>query len=249
MAVEPKRGCGFRKVGGLYLVGPMDPTPCDRLPLPLQVCRACGHGIKQSRGWTWCDVAELTGGRHPGARYGEPCLDRQRNGSRDLFCDDPAAMGRAGLLWIGEQFYPRPVDFVAEGFHLGLSRRIRAIPRDFEIGKTWVLLAHPKAVLDFTPGPEPAPVRFGLRVFKAVLDFTPGPEPAPVPVDRPGIFMVWLPRAMEKIVTETQARDETEMAKLRAQGITPVVVPDDDPDHQGSVHDKAEAKPENGDAE
>jgi hypothetical protein len=27
------------------------------------------------------------------------------------------------------------------------------------------------------------------------------------------------------------------MAALRRQGITPVLVPDDDPDHQGSVYD------------
>ena len=32
-------------------------------------------------------------------------------------------------------------------------------------------------------------------------------------------------------MTESQAKDAEEMAKLAERGITPVVVPDDDPDH------------------
>lgn len=30
MACEPKRGCGYRKVGGIYLVGGGIGVPCDR---------------------------------------------------------------------------------------------------------------------------------------------------------------------------------------------------------------------------
>jgi len=32
MAIEPIRGCGFRKVHGLYLVGDAVGLPCDRMP-------------------------------------------------------------------------------------------------------------------------------------------------------------------------------------------------------------------------
>jgi hypothetical protein len=39
------------------------------------------------------------------------------------------------------------------------------------------------------------------------------------------------PERIEKLVTESQSRDATEMAKLARRGITPVVVPDNDPDH------------------
>lgn len=37
MAVETKRGCGYRKIGGLYLVAGNLSEPCDRLPWPLHV--------------------------------------------------------------------------------------------------------------------------------------------------------------------------------------------------------------------
>jgi hypothetical protein len=33
------------------------------------------------------------------------------------------------------------------------------------------------------------------------------------------------------------AKDEEAMKRLEAQGVTPVIVPDNDKDHQGSVYD------------
>ena len=53
MAVEKERGCGFRKLGGLYVVSGKLAAPCGGLPIRLHVCEACGEGIKQSRSWTW----------------------------------------------------------------------------------------------------------------------------------------------------------------------------------------------------
>lgn len=35
MAVEARRGCGYRKAGGLYLVASGMGSPCHRLPIPL----------------------------------------------------------------------------------------------------------------------------------------------------------------------------------------------------------------------
>ena len=37
--VEGKRGCGYRKVKGVYLVAPALSRPCGRLPTPLTVCQ------------------------------------------------------------------------------------------------------------------------------------------------------------------------------------------------------------------
>lgn len=52
MGSEIKRRCGYRKVGGTYLVGECSPSPCDRLPIPVGLCPVCGQGVEFSRGWT-----------------------------------------------------------------------------------------------------------------------------------------------------------------------------------------------------
>ena len=57
--VEGKRGCGYRKPGGLYLVAAGRGRPCGLLPIALEACPTCGHGIKFSRSWTWVNVAAL----------------------------------------------------------------------------------------------------------------------------------------------------------------------------------------------
>lgn len=194
MAVELPRGCGHRKVGGLYMVGSGSGVSCCKLPIPLCTCPTCGGGIKQTRAFTWIDPRPwLTGG----------CMDPAS------LCPaaHPDLLGeRCGLIWIGEKFYATPEAFNDEANSQGISRRIGAVPKGFEIGETWVLLAHPKAVY----GED------GMT---------------------PGVFRIFRPQAIEKIVTKSQARDDEAMNALRKQGIRPVVVPDDDPDHQGSAYD------------
>jgi hypothetical protein len=194
MAIEPRRGCGYRKVGGLYLVSGDAGLPCCRLPLRLTVCPCCGAGIKQTRGWTWINPVLLFG-----ESYKPEC--------NACPAGNPARMGeRAGLLWIGAQFYPTAAHFEAEASAMGISRRIAAIPRGFKVGETWVLLAHPKAC---------APDAEGRTA---------------------GVFRIFRPERIEKILTESQAT-AAELAKLAEEGITPVIVPDGDRDHQGSVYD------------
>lgn len=58
---EPRRGCGYRKEGGLYLVGGGLSAPCGRLPIPLTVCPVCNGGIHPARGWTWVSPRALFG--------------------------------------------------------------------------------------------------------------------------------------------------------------------------------------------
>lgn len=231
MAVEQKRGCGYRKVGGLYLVGGGIGVPCDRLPLALDICPCCGGGIKQTRSWTWVNVGMLVQGPHMkkvhgphgGDTIGIPCKEARDQSC--TFCAAPELMGRAGLLWIGEQFYSTPFDFVAEGAAQGFSRRIGTMPRNFEPGKTWVLLAHPKAV------PTEVPVD--------TQELLPGAVPTTEVVMKPGVFYVWRPEHLEKICKES-TRGTVEIAALEKRGIVPVFVPDDDPDHQGTAYDKEE---------
>lgn len=223
MAVEPRRGCGYRKIGGLYLVSPSDGFPCDRLPIPLTVCPVCSHGFKQSRGFTWVDVDGLVGGIHKACADEFPCP----------LCMSTHELGKAGLLWIGEKFYKTPRDFDDEARILGISRRIPAVPRNFKVGETWVLLAHPKTTrCEACKGSgllDPLE-RVGevLNAEKCERCHATGRIPA--------IFKVWRPRRVEKILPES-LRDSKEAAQLIEQGITPVFVPDNDPDHQGTVYE------------
>jgi hypothetical protein len=197
MAVEPRRGCGYRKVGGLYLVGPKLGDDCCKLPIPLAVCPTCNQGVKQTRGWSWID---------PRPWLTEPCSLRKP------LCPaaTPALLGdRVGLLWIGRAFYKSPGAFMHEASVYGVSRRISGVPRGFKVGEHWVFLAHPEACWT-------------------------GENKTP------GIFSIFRPTAIEKILTESQAADKDVADDLLKRGITPVVVPDDDPDHQGTVYDEAE---------
>jgi hypothetical protein len=210
---ESKRGCGYRKIGGTYLMGGRLADPCGRLPLPLRRCATCGGGIKQSRGWTWVDPAALLG-------QGSCSL------SACTYCplSNPARMadeqGRCGLLWVGEGFYKTPSDFALEASTMGVCRRIRAVPKGAVIGKTWILLAHPKA---FPLSPE--------EVADLELD------PTVDNLNGPGIFAAFVLTGIERMVSEEESRNKEEMEKLIDKGITPVVLPDI-PEHRGSVFDK-----------
>jgi hypothetical protein len=61
MAIEASRGCGYRKVGGLYLVGSGLTVACDRLPLEITTCPVCDCGIKFTRAPTKINAAKLWG--------------------------------------------------------------------------------------------------------------------------------------------------------------------------------------------
>ena len=159
MAIEQKRGCGYRKVGGLYMVGGGIGVPCDRLPYELTVCPCCSQGVKQSRGWTWIDVAKFFQGTHAlgteqDSVFGECKIPCDCSLGLCPLCSRPETMGKAGLLWVGEKFYKTPADFVKEGVEMGFSRRIKAVPQGFKVGETWVMLAHPAAVRNPTFNPE-----------------------------------------------------------------------------------------------
>jgi hypothetical protein len=137
---EGRRGCGYRKQkGALYLVD-LDPgnfKPCGKWPVSLAVCPCCGSGVKPSRQWVWVESDQLLAGARAKSC---PMAD-------DFGCNCPLdgemKTGRAGLLWIGDRFYS-PSEFNAEAGVMGISRRVNFIPRGFEIGTTWVYLAHAK---------------------------------------------------------------------------------------------------------
>lgn len=183
MAVEAKRGCGYRKVGGLYLVGGGLSAPCDRMPFLLERCKVCGGGIKFTRGPQWilpeffpehvsvkdcaCEHGSMGGPcslcdhKHP---IGVQCSAHGatsdcRDDSPCPVCNRPALGQEFGphlLLWIGRGHYT-PEAYLTESRQLGVSRRLSAMPKGLVLGETWVLLAH----LDAVPpreGPDRLPM-------------------------------------------------------------------------------------------
>jgi hypothetical protein len=184
---EGKRGCGYRKAGGLYLVSPGSGRPCGLLPIPLVTCPTCGHGIKFSRGWTWVNVASLAAMNPSGCEMSEGCGD----------CPlADAKIQKAGLLWIGEQYYKTPEIWAKEAREMGISRRIKSVPHGFKIGETWVALAHIRAI------PEP--------ILQHDSNAT------------PGIFRLFKPTAIQYVVKG----DETfgDLDDLEKRGVTPVKI-------------------------
>lgn len=144
----------------------------------------------------------------------EPC----KLPGRHLICPlaHPEELGdQVGLIWVGTAFYPTPDVFAREANEMGISKRISTVPRGFEVGKHWVFIAHPRVKWHIEGEGDDA-----QQIWEA------------------GVFRVFKPTAIEKIVTETQSKDELEMERLKRRGITPIVVPDDDMDHQGSVYDQ-----------
>jgi len=135
MAVEAVRGCGYRKVGGLYLCGEGLSMVCDRLPYELKVCPVCGSGVKFSRGFAWLNWLKYAGGHE------EPCHDV---GNKCPVCHPLTVDQPYGLLWVGESFYT-PESFIQEVLQMGVSRRIAAIPKNLKLGETWILFAHIRA--------------------------------------------------------------------------------------------------------
>lgn len=186
---ESARGCGWRKAGGLYLVCGGVPSCCGKLPLEMTICPTCGTGIKPSRSWTWVDGDALFSKRKCSAE-GPLCRG----------CLLEGEIGRAGLIWCGEKFYKTPTAFLKESEKLGVSRRITAVPKGFEVGKTTVLMAHRNGIGEIVTSED------GLRKEKFV----------------PAIFAVFRPSAIEYIVKGDETKEQ--MESLEKRGITAIKV-------------------------
>ncbi len=237
MAVEQIRGCGYRRVGGMYLCGEYINSPCDRLPLPLAVCPVCGQGIKVSRGFTQISPYRLWGLHDQGVRAftEEPersmvgvvsltkrvCTDRFRPCHVCDPKDEPAY-----IMLVGAGNYKTPDEFLEEAHRMGISKRIPFIPKDLELGKTVVYLAHPKACEVREP--------VAMQEAMAILEHSETKQPRLLETEKVekaiGIFTAFIPQRIEKLIWESEATPE-ELEKLEKRGIKPVIVPDGDPDH------------------
>ena len=222
MSCESHRECGYRKVGGLYLVSdPGSIAQCDRLPLPIVPCSTCGEQPRFHRSISQIDPQTLWGDH---VIVGiAPVVPGQNGGSRpeglpdstDFFqlCPESDAIcsptDRGWLMWVGSE-YTRE-SFRTEAKSQGVSKRIPAIPNDLVLGEDWVYLAKkrliPNAGQMWLPGEAREQSGCG-----------------------PAIFQTCRAERVEKIVT--YLAPEATVDELRGQGVTPVVVDHGDPAHR-----------------
>ena len=177
---EHARGCGFRKQGGKYMISDGVAVACFKLPIPLTYCPCCGAGIKFTRGFQWIgkEIPEAAKCTKAGCKGCVPF-----DGSVDKF----------GLMWVGERYYS-PSSFIQEAASRGVSKRITAIPKGFELGSTWILLAHKKAV---------------FNEEKKEMDA--------------GIFYCFRPTAMEYVVKGTETEEELEAIEKQGFDLIEVI--------------------------
>lgn len=205
---EGKRGCGFRKEGHLYMVSGALSEPCPLLPYETSVCETCGEGIRPARGFTWINPEKFMPARaHGNIDHNSVCPFGSNYDDEPHRCGD-----KAGLIWIGAKFYPTPESFTREAARMGVSRHITAVPRDFVVGETWVLLGHAKAIEkacgecgDIVGGDPECPTCDGLSF-----------------VHVPGVVTAFRPERIEYIIRGDETDEELEA--LEERGIEPVRV-------------------------
>lgn len=233
MAVEPERGCGYRKAGGLYLVGGGVGEPCERLPIDLSTCPCCKRSpIRQQQGIEPAGVQYIFGQALPCDRGDQAAADQGHHG-RCVLCNEKL-MAEADpsdeffVLWIGKQYYSTPADWTKEANKLGVSRRMSSIPKKMVLGKSWVLVAHPEVTKSECPDCE------GKGFVAAEAKDTPK-ECEACEGKRfkmnPAIFHCFRPRAIELVVTPSMRKQAWVKKLVKKNGVELVEVPEDDPDH------------------
>ena len=215
MAVEERRQCGYRTVGGIYLVCDGEGLVCDRLPFDIATCPTCGHGPKPTRSFSWLP--------NPREMFGGDC---ERCLCPVGVC--PACNptdGHQGLIWLGSSHYSAQ-EWHAESAQMGVSRKISGVPKDFEIGTHWVYVAEREKAEKFEKTEHDGHI---------TLTIVEEGHPA-------RIVSAFKPERIEIIITKSMSEDERIMARIEKRGLTPVVVPDDDADHNPHGYDKLQGK-------
>lgn len=235
MAVEGKRGCGYRKIGGTYLEDdPHQQFECGRIPLALAPCPLCEQRPKFTRGLQRIVPKNVL--------HSAPAC-RTEGTLRCRLCpfDLIFSQEQVALMWVGGKFYS-PAEFQAEAKSMGVSKRIPFVPKWFVVNQTWVFLAHEEGVQQtcrvcdgkgHTVQTEQALEKVGTMnpgdlIEVEACEACEGSGGVHVPA----IFYAYKPVRVVRIVPDTMPAQER--TTLQEQGLTLVEVPHDDPDHQPS---------------
>jgi len=229
MAVEAKRGCGYRVVGGIYLVSGPGGFSCGRLPVPLLPCPLCDHSPGFIRGIRRCVPKNFLHAAHDCTRALSP---QARDAAKEIgiapACSqcpfDRAFQADDGaMMWVGDKFYT-PQSFTEEAATLGPSKRISAVPKWFKLGM-WVFLAHEQVI------EKPCPACAALTGTVPMLLVIENCEECGGAgiVKTPAIFYAFRPTRIEKVIRKSTSEEVRK--DLEERGYTLVEVPDGDRDH------------------
>lgn len=133
MPIEPKRGCGYRKVGGLYLCGSGMSIPCDMLPLELKQCELCGYEIPFTRAFIWINKKYIQ--HYSDSHDKKKCSCLKITDKCPICTPERIQQDKYGLMWVGSIYYT-PESFIKEAQQMGVSKRIAKIPKELKIGET-----------------------------------------------------------------------------------------------------------------
>lgn len=173
-----RRGCGFR-YPGLYLFGSGIATSCDRLPMKIPICPCCGETIRALRSVRIFDPNKMFGIHFTGEVDEPEIIDYtvpRQTCDCDVSCPACHPPTKAGLMWIGERYYPTPKDFIREAAQQGVSKRIPTVPKGLAPGD-WVFLAHPNANEFDLDHPERIVYAFQIQEIQQVLTAAQASDP------------------------------------------------------------------------
>lgn len=214
MARERLRGCGYRKVGGVYLVGGGIPVVCDGLPFEVKECNCCGFEPPFFRGFKWISKEYINMCIHESHDLNE-VINTQHAWKCNCYTKCPVCypynndLEKYGMMWVGERYYT-PHTFIKEAENMDVCKRINKIPKDLVLGKTWIILAYKK--YKFFNGPKFGPLESE-------------------PEEKPAIFYAFIPQRIELLIWKSQAT-ESYIKQLKKKGITPIIIEDGDKDHE-----------------
>lgn len=206
---EARRGCGYRKIGGLYLVSdPGITLVCDGLPLELEPCDCCGFQPPFSRNLqriSWRYIHQAEHNHHIALKArgvaGEVCSCPPQC---PICHPETQELKSHGLMQVGKKFYT-PRSFIKEAMNLGISKRIPDIPHWLILDETWILLAH-----DNTP-------KVPLEKLKSNGLLEKEPETFRA------VFYAFKPKRIEMPVWKDEISEE-EIELLMSRNITPVLL-------------------------
>jgi len=206
---EPKRGCGFRQVGKLYLIGEGITHICPSLPLKFNECECCGYSPSFYRDFQWIKKAYIKHTRRPTGKACDP--------------ECPVCYGvndqvKYGLMWIGKKYYT-PEEFIEEDKARGICKAIKQIPKGLVLGETWIMVAHPQAIIEKNNHEYKKAHEYW--VTRGIDEGKPEPQPP----SYPGVFHAFRPTRIEMLIYESQATPER-LAELEAKEISPIIIPD-----------------------